>query len=167
MFINRLLNSYCPFMLLLIATAIVQLLFPFMYLIWYTIYHKTLWLSMLFICYYNTFSSTLPFSLLAIVSHDCSYPVGWAEGVQQTERGKHWFAGVLFRTTSALPLIALLWLCDLFFFSAFHDKPTSPLCVERLWVYCAWSGSMSVEGKKKKKQRKKLKGFCILMGKLH
>lgn len=23
------------------------------------------------------------------------------------------------------------------FFSAFHNKPNSPLCVERLWVYCA------------------------------
>lgn len=46
------------------------------------------------------------------------------------------------------------------FFSAFHDKPNSPICVERLWVYCTWSGSMSVD-------EKNLKGFCTLIGNLH
>lgn len=81
------------------------------------------------------FSIALPFPLLAIAVP--SLPMEGAEGVQQTECGKHVFDRVLFWAAPALPLTALLWLCGLFFFffifSAFHDKPNT-LCRKAVGV---------------------------------
>lgn len=84
------------------------------------------------------FSVALPFPLLAIAVP--LLPMEGAEGVQQTECGKHVFDRVFFRAAPALPLTALLWLCGLlvfffFIFSAFHDKPNT-LCRKAVGVLC-------------------------------
>lgn len=119
-------KRYCP-------------LFPFHFL--YYLIFSTKHLG--YFCFFyhivlRHFSVELPFPLLAIAVP--LLPMEGAEGVQQTECGKHVFDRVLFRAAPALPLTALLWLCGLLFWFFFIFLPfmiSQILCVERLWVYCA------------------------------
>lgn len=121
-------KRYCP-------------LFPFHFL--YYLRFSTKLVDFGYFCFFyhivlRYFSVALPFPPLAIAVP--LLPMEGAEGVQQTECGKHVFDRVLFQAAPALPphcTALALWLVVFFYFifSAFHDKPNT-LCRKAVGVLC-------------------------------